>query len=159
MPMEIQRHRRPLTTCSVVHRATTVPKDCIGAPLDPSRTSIRVDSTYKAPIFSITPVYGAARDHIQKPRHVRLNAQRRNPRRFPTGAFAILPGYWLGSSLPHIVADAIDGGAGWLTNQRMRNNRRPCSRVTNFLFVNERRGPLSIGRTLLAKTRSKGRGA
>jgi hypothetical protein len=28
-------------------------------------------------------------------------------------------------SLPRIVADAIDGGAGWLTNQRTRKYRRP----------------------------------
>jgi hypothetical protein len=31
----------------------------------------------------------------------------------------------VGLSLPHIVADAIDGGACWLTNQRMRKYRNP----------------------------------
>src|SRR5205814_2124612 len=59
--------------------------------------------------------------------------------------------------LPRIVADANDGGACWLKNQRTRKGRNPWSRMTNFLFVKDMRGPLCTGRSLLATTRSSGR--
>jgi hypothetical protein len=45
VPVEIQRQRRPLTTCCVVHRATTMSKNWIGAQLDSRRTSMRTSIT------------------------------------------------------------------------------------------------------------------